>query len=317
MSDLRDKLKAIDLTKKFDELAKYRIPTGIIAVNMAIGGGIPSGKLTEISGGWSAGKSRLALHIAVETLKLGGIVCYADLERALDEGLAKLVKLDLSNPDFIYPDPNDIVTIQNVFDLLSGFIKLGREKYSDKPLLFVVDSIAAMPTEEDLEKGLDVNTAAARRAKQINQGLRKHMGEVYSSDVSFLCINQVRDRFDVLWGEKEDTPGGKAIKFHASMRMKLNLVKSVKDDMTKEVTMNMVKLVNIKSKVGIPYRMVQFEMPVFEPIDKYAGLLDYLIRHGQIEHKKGSKKYKFSGIEEEFEKKDFEEAYEKWAGIQD
>lgn len=304
---IREKFNVVDLSNRFDELVKFRVPTGIIAIDRVIGGGIPSGKLTEIAGGYSAGKTRLVCHILNQALKMGGVVMLIDLERALDKGLAKLTNLDINNERFVYPELDETIDIKQIFDLLDDFIIFGREEYPDAPLVCAIDSIAAMPSTEDLEKPIGEYTGALRRAKLIGDGMRKYIPKVYKSNVCWLCVNQVRDRIDVMFGEKTQTPGGKAVKFYASLRIKVDLVGSIKDEKTKEKIATKVRLVNIKSKVGVPFGLVNFKMPVDKPIDEYAGLLDYLVRHGEV--KQAGAWYNFPGEKKKFMTKDFVEHY--------
>jgi len=317
VKEIKKILQGIDLTERFSTLVKYRIPTGIIAID-TVTHGIPSGKITEIYGGWSAGKTRLILHIIVQTLKLGGYAVLVDNERALEAGLCDLVGLDVAHSKFIYVNPDIIETVEDVFEFIENTIDVVREKDSDGFLSIFWDSLAATPTEEEMTKkfGEDTNIAAARRAKLIGQGIRRLSSKMFKTHSCLVIVNQIRDRFDVQFGDKTSTPGGKAVKFHSSLRIKLQLIKRISDKKTREQIGNEVKLVVEKSRIGFPFGVVNFEMLVAEPINKYAGLLDYMIRHGEIIHPEKSKKYWFKGESEEksFEKKDFIKEYEKWKG---
>ena len=284
--EIRKKLHAIDLTEQFARLVKYRIPTGIIAIDKVIHGGVPSGKITELYGGWSAGKTRLLLHIIAQTLRLGGWAVLIDEERALEAGLCDLVGLDVNHPKFIAVDPDDIETIEEVFTFIEQTIDIVRAEDPDGFLLIGWDSLASTPTKDDLKESEDigekVNIAGARRAKLVGRGLRKVSSKLYKTHSCLVIVNQLIDRFDVMFGDKTTTPGGKAVKFHASLRMKLTLTKKMRDKKTEEQIGNDVKLVIEKSRIGTPFGMIKFEMRVKEPIDKYAGLLDYMLRHGEV-----------------------------------
>jgi len=316
--DIRKKLHAIDLSKQFAKLVKYRIPTGIIAVDRIIHGGVPSGKITELYGGWSAGKSRLLLHIIAQTLRLGGWAVLIDEERALEAGLCDLVGLDVNHQKLIVVDPDDIETVEDVFTFIEQTIDVIRAEDPDGFLLIGWDSLASTPTKEDLKENEDigekVNIAGARRAKLVGRGLRRVSSKLFKTHSCLVIVNQLIDRFDVMFGSATTTPGGKAVKFHSSLRMKLTLIKKMKDKKTEEQIGNNVKLVIEKSRIGIPFGVVKFEMLVHKPIDKHAGLLDYMERHGEVD-KLGSNKYRFVGekrTSEEFKTKDFPEAYKKW-----
>lgn len=321
MNKIKSKLKAIDLTEQFSRLVKYRIPTGIIAIDKAIGGGVPSGKITELYGGWSAGKTRLVLHILVETLKLGGYAILIDREQALESGLCELVGLDIGHERFIYPDPELIESVEDVFDYINTTIDVIRESDPDCFLCIGWDSLAATPTREDLKDlnpdkapahidiSKNVNISSARRAKLIGQGIRKLSTKMFRTHSAFVMVNQLRDRLDVLFGSPTTTPGGKAPKFHSSLRLNLNLLKAIRDEQSGEQIGNRVKLTVDKSRIGQPFHEVYFEMRVDKPIDSYSGLLDYLKRHGEIEHK-GSGWYYFTDDKENtFREGDFVKAY--------
>lgn len=314
---IRRKLHAIDLSKQFAKLVRYRIPTGIIAIDKIINGGVPSGKITELYGGWSAGKSRLLLHIIVQTLKLGGWAVLIDEERALESGLCDLVGLDVNHPKFICVDPDKIETVEEVFTFISQTIDIIRAEDKDGFLLIGWDSLASTPAKDDLNESEDigdkVNIAGARRAKLVGRGIRKLSSKLYKTDSCLVIINQLIDRFDVMFGDKTTTPGGKAVKFHASLRMKLTLIKKMRDRKTEEQIGNSVKLVIEKSRIGIPFGMIKFEMLVKEPISEYAGLLDYMIRHGEV-IQQGKNIYSFAGSTVEWTGATFPEHYEKKFG---
>lgn len=311
---IRRKLHAIDLSKQFAKLVRYRIPTGIIAIDKIINGGVPSGKITELYGGWSAGKTRLLLHIIAQTLKLGGWAILIDEERALEAGLCDLVGLDVDHPKFICVDPDKIETVEEVFTFISDTINIIRAEDKDGFLLIGWDSLASTPARDDLKESEDigdkVNIAGARRAKLVGRGIRKLSSKLYKTDSCLVIINQLIDRFDVMFGDKTTTPGGKAVKFHASLRMKLTLIKKMRDKKTEEQIGNSVKLVIEKSRIGTPFGMIKFEMLVDKPIDEYAGLLDYMLRHGEV-IQQGKGIYSFSEESEEWTGAAFPEHYKR------
>lgn len=308
-NEIRKKLSGIDLGKRFDEIVKYRVSTGIKAFDIVTYGGIPSGRLTEFSGGEATAKSRLVAHIIAETQKAGGVAVLADTEKALDRGLIDLTGVDLGA--LIYPDPEKITSVEDIYTSLEKTIDVIRPQYPDKPITFVWDSVAATPGMEDLEKEIGRNEAGMRRAKLIGEGLRKYLASVYSAHIILIFVNQLRDKMNVMFGDRSDTPGGRSIKHLASLRIGMKIVGKIKDEQTKEQIGTHVELLVKKNRVGFPFGMVNFEMPVFEPISEYAGLLDYMKRHGELKHL-GQGRYQFIEEEETFTKDQFPEAYKKW-----
>jgi len=309
--DAKKKMKVIDLKSRFDKLVKYRVSTGIVAFDKVIGGGIPSGRYTEFFGGESTAKSRLCGHILAETQKIGGIAVLVDTEKSMGEGLIELTGIDLEN--LIYPDPEEIVTIEDVFELVEYVSTEMREEFPDVPITFVWDSLASSPGMEDMEKEIGRNEAGMRRAKIIGEGLKKYMPMVYKNQICLIIVNQVRDKMNVMFGDKTDVPGGRQVKHWASLRLGMKVIGSVKDKDTKEQVSTKVQLLVRKSRVCKPFGIVNLDIPVDEPINKYSGLLDYLKRHGEIDNK--GKYYFFTdNPETTFLKDDFPKIYEERNG---
>jgi len=311
LSDLRKKMSSIDVTERFKKLIKFRVSTGIIALDIVTGGGMPSGRLIEFFGGESSSKSRLIAHIIAETQKLGGMAVLNDVEKALDQGLVDLTGVDLDN--MMYPDPEKIITVEDVFNSLEYTIKYVRPAFKDKPVVFIWDSVAATPTKDDCDEDKEVDRPIGpmHRAKLIGGNLNKYMPEVYKNQITLIFINQIIDKMNVMFGDATTTPGGKKIKFLASLRLGMQNLNKIKDKDTQEQVATIVQMKVVKSKVCPPFGIVKFEVPAFEPISRYAGLYDYMKRHGEI-LKVGQKTYQFIGDGEEWEKKDFEKAYEIW-----
>jgi len=309
MEDIRKKLGAIDLSEQFKKLVKYRVSTGIIALDMVTNGGIPSGRLTEFYGGESTAKSRLCAHIIAETQKVGGVAVLNDTEKALDQGLVDLTGVDMDK--LIYPNPEKITSVEDVFESLENTIKIVRPAYPDKPVIFLWDSVASTPMQEDLEKKIGRPEAAMHRAKLIGDGLKKYLSDIYKNHIVVIFVNQIQDKMNVLFGNQTTTPGGRQIKFLASLRLGMKIVGSINDEQTKEQIGTTIQMLVKKSKVGPPFGIVNFEMPAFEPISKYAGLMDYMKRHGKLKHIAGGQ-YNFIGDEEMWTKACFPEAYEGW-----
>ena len=311
LNDLRKKMSSIDVTERFKKLIRFRVSTGIIALDIVTGGGIPSGRLTEFFGGESSSKSRLIAHIIAETQKLGGMAVLNDVEKALDQGLIDLTGVDLDK--MMYPDPEKIITVEDVFKSLEHTITHLRPAYKDKPVVFIWDSVAATPTKDDQDddKEVDRPIGPMHRAKLIGGNLNKYMPEVYKNQITLIFINQVIDKMNVMFGDTTTTPGGKKIKFLASLRLGMQNISKIKDKDTQEQISTLVQMKVVKSKVCPPFGIVKFEVPAFEPISKYAGLFDYMKRHGELK-KVGQKSYSFLGERIEWEKVNFETAYEEW-----
>jgi recombination protein RecA len=306
--DLKKKLHLIDLSQRMDEMIACRIPTGILAFDRVIGGGIPAGRLTELYGDFSSGKSRIAYHVLAETQRLGGTAVLIDTERAFGRGLSELAGLDPRM--LIYPDPAKIDTIEEVFSTIKIAIELFKQEKSKDSLMTIVwDSVAATPGLEDLEKEIGRNEASMRRAKVISDGLKQMMGEVYRGRIATIFVNQIRDNIGVLYGEKVSTVGGKALKFSASLRLHVHLAGKLKNEQTCELDGYKGRLVVEKSRVSKPFGVVNFDMRTDLPIDKYAGLLDYLCRHLEVEDE-GRGWYKFPGDKKNFREAEFPAIYE-------
>lgn len=315
MADIKNELGAIDLTEYFKQNISYRISFGNVAFDRATGGGVPCSKLTEIYGDFSSGKTRVACHLLAETQKAGGKGVLLDTERALEPGLVALTGLDLSTEKIIYPDPaKKLDSIEDVFKMIGNSIKLLREENPNGLLTIVWDSVATAPGLEDLENEIGNNMAAARRAKLISDGLKKIMKDVYKHKIALVFINQIREKIGVLYGEKVDTIGGKALKFQASLRIHLKIAGKLKDEKTEEIAGYKGRFIVEKSRVCEPFHRVEFEMYKNKSIDKYDGLLDYMVRHSELNHL-GAGWYQFAGQEDKFRKDDFEKKYEEFLKI--
>jgi len=310
--EIRKKMSAIDLTARFSKLIKYRISTGIRALDIVTSGGIPSGRLTEFFGGESTAKSRLVAHIIAELQKAGGVAVLNDTEKALDQGLIDLTGIDMDK--LIYPDPEKIISVEDVFESLEYTIRFIRPEYSDKPVAFIWDSVAATPSRKELVEEIGKPEASMLKAKLIGSGLKKYLSDIYKNHIILIFVNQIQDKINVMFGDKTTTPGGRQIKFLASLRLGMKVVGSIKDPQTKEQIATRVQMLVRKSKVGPPFGIVNFEVPAFDPIDKHAGLLDYYVRHKEIIHPAKSRKYWFADESEKqaFEAKTFSVVYERW-----
>lgn len=300
-------MQSIDLSARFLKSSEYRVSTGIIALDRVIGGGIPSGRLTEFYGGESTAKSRLCAHIITETQKTGGVAVLNDTEKALHQGLIDLTGVNME--ELLYPDPEEITSVEDIFESLKKAIEIIRPEFPDKPITFIWDSVAATPMEEDFKKHIGRPEGAMHRAKLISDGLKKCLSDVYKKDIVLIFVNQIQDKMNVMFGDQTSTPGGRQIKFLASLRLGMKVVGSIKDDNTKEQVGTKIQLLVKKSKVAPPFRIVNLDVPVFEPIDKYSGLLDFMTRHSEVIQSGGW--YHFPDDEKtKFRATDFPKAYE-------
>ena len=303
-------IETIDLNLHFKDLVEFRIPIGIKAIDLVIGGGIPAGKLSEFYGSWSSGKTRLACRLAANTIKLGGAVVFLDNEKSLSKGLLDLTGVDPKH--LIYPNPDtELKTLEKIFTVMENSIVQLREADPDRLITVIWDSVATAPCKQDLEAEIGQNhIGAATRARIISNGLKKIMSIVHSTKTCLVFLNQIRDKIGVQYGAKTDTVGGKSIKFQASLRIHCKIVGAIKNDKTKEKDGDKGQIIVEKSKISKPFGVVNFEMLATEPIDEYAGLLDYYVRHGKVESKGGW--FNFVGEKKKFRSYDFPEALKKY-----
>ncbi len=304
-------LVTISLSSKW--LPAYKISTGVIAFDMVLGGGLPSGRIIEMYGGESSYKSLVVLQSLANAVEdEDNLVVYSDNERSIEKGLVEMVTSDVQM--FVdrleYLDVSKMVSAKDIFEQIE--YGLNKAKKLGKRLIFGWDSIGATPGHEDLVKEIGRNEAGARRAKLIKDGLDKYGSRIASEDAILILVNWTMDRFGVMFGEAETTPGGRAIKFWSSVRMKFKNTGKIVDDKSKEQIGGKGNLLIRKNKAGRPFGQVNFEHYAMEPLSKYAGLLDYLWRHGSI-LQAGAYYYFIGDKDNKFYSEDFPERYEDWA----
>ncbi|HCL26131.1 MAG TPA: recombinase RecA, partial [Dehalococcoidia bacterium] len=198
------------------DLTSESIPTGSLAVDIALGiGGIPRGRVTEIFGAESAGKSTMAIHIMAETQRLGGIAAYIDVEHALDPVYAKNCGLDLDSLLIAQPD-----SAEQALDITEQLVRSGAVD------AVVVDSVAALVPQAEIEGDMG-DTHVGLQARLMSQALRKLTSTIHRSKTAVLFINQLREKIGVTYGSPEVTPGGRALKFYSSVRIDLRRVESI------------------------------------------------------------------------------------------
>ena len=250
-------------------LVSEAIPTGSLSVDMALGiGGIPRGRVTEIFGAESAGKSTLAIHIMSETQKAGGVAAYIDVEHALDPVYAGNCGLDLHELLIAQPD-----SAEQALDITEQLVRSGAVDS------VVIDSVAALVPQAEIEGDMG-DTHVGLQARLMSQALRKLTATIHKSKTAVLFINQLREKIGVTYGSPEVTPGGRALKFYSSVRIDLRRVESIKQGT--EITGNRVRARIVKNKVAAPFRVAEFDIMFNQGISKMGDLLEIGASQGII-----------------------------------
>lgn len=251
-------------------LAVEVIPTGSIALDIALGvGGIPRGRVTEIYGHESGGKTTLALHIVAEAQRMGGTAAYIDAEHALDPLYAS--RLGVNTNDLLISQPD---TAEQALDICEMLVRSGALD------VIVIDSVAALVPRAEVEGEMG-DTHVGLQARLMSQALRKLTSSINHSKSSVIFINQIRERIGVMFGNPETTPGGRALKFYSSVRLDVRRVESIKQGT--EVVGNRVRVKVVKNKVAAPFRQVEFDHMYAEGISREGGLLDVGLEMGLVE----------------------------------
>ena len=243
------------------------ISTGSLALDIALGaGGVPRGRITEVYGSESAGKSTLAIHIMTETQKMGGIAAYVDAEHALDPAYAANCGLDLQELLISQPDSGE-----QALDITEQLVRSGAVD------TIVVDSVAALVPQAEIEGDMG-DTHVGLQARLMSQALRKLTSTIHHSRTAVVFINQLREKVGVSYGSPEVTPGGRALKFYSSVRIDLRRTESIKQG--SEIIGSRVRARVVKNKIAAPFRVTEFDIMFNRGISKMGDLLELGVNEG-------------------------------------
>ncbi len=270
-----------ELTKRFGEGTLVRlgdaahlqvsiIPTGSLAVDIALGvGGIPRGRITEIYGPESSGKTTLCLHTIAEAQRAGGVCAFIDMEHALDPTYAERIGVDVNNLYIAQPD-----TAEQALEITEALVRSGALD------VVVLDSVAALVPRVEIEGEMG-DSHMGVQARLMSQALRKLNGAIANTSTAMVFTNQLRDKIGVMFGNPETTTGGRALKFYASVRIDIRRIQAIKQG--EDTIGNRTRVKITKNKVAAPFRQCEFDIMFNEGISKSGDILDLGVSMGVIE----------------------------------
>jgi recombination protein RecA len=246
------------------------IPTGSLSLDLALGiGGIPKGRIMEIYGPESSGKTTVCLHIIAEAQHMGGVCSFVDVEHALDPAYARKIGVDVDNLYISQPD-----TGEQALEITEALIRSGTMD------VVVVDSVAALVPRAEIEGEMG-DSHVGLQARLMSQALRKLVGAVKTSGTSMIFTNQLRQKIGVMFGNPETTSGGMALKFYASVRMDIRRIQAIKQGT--DVVGNRTRVTVRKNKVAPPFKVAEFDIMYNEGISKNGDLLDLGVEYDVVE----------------------------------
>ncbi|MFA5879073.1 MAG: recombinase RecA [Candidatus Margulisiibacteriota bacterium] len=250
------------------------ISTGALSLDLALGvGGYPRGRIIEIFGPESSGKTTLSLHAVAEAQKVGGVCAYIDVEHALDSGYANKIGVNIDDLLLSQPDYGE-----QALEIVETLVRSGAVD------IIVIDSVAALVPKSEIEGDMG-DPQMGTQARLMSQALRKLTAIISKSNTIVIFVNQIRDKVGIVFGNPETTPGGRALKFYSSIRLEVRRIESVKSGV--DIVGNKVRVKVVKNKVAPPFKQTEFDIIFDEGVSRIGDLLDLAVNNNIVD-KSGS-----------------------------